>query len=284
MLFYFSAQVIQASGCKRGQQNGLQGVPERSPPRRNHSLSWHGERMLRRDGQRQDRVPQLGGVHSCFTGRLEARVPQLGGVHSRFTGRLEARVPQLGGVHSRFTGRLEARVPQLGGVHSLGLAAWPGPPPPPLKANPGYGPETVQGLYKFRRHNYIYLLKFKVLMEPIILVFIKLMGAAISGHCRRGSRIFEKGGGVQARIQDCSQAPPLDIVRVTSSALRKFEKHPPPCARVTSSALRKFEKHPHSWTFTSTPLGHCPCDVIHIPRGGGDHPCHTHTPWGGGLH
>ena len=39
---------------------------------------------------------------------------------------------------------------------------------------------------------------------------------------------------------------------------------------VTSSALRKIEKHPHSWTFTSTPLGPCPCDVIHIPRGGGD--------------
>ena len=72
---------------------------------------------------------------------------------------------------------------------------------------------------------------------------------------------FWKGGGVQARIQDFSQAPPLDIVRVTSSALRKFEKHP------------------HAWTFTSTPLGHCPRDVIHIPRGGGrgDHPCHTHT-------
>ena len=34
----------------------------------------------------------------------------------------------------------------------------------------------------YRRHNYIYLLRFKVLMAPIILVFIKLMGAAISGH------------------------------------------------------------------------------------------------------
>ena len=82
-----------------------------------------------------------------------------------------------------------------------------------------------------------------------------------------------------------SQAPPLDIVRVTSSALRKMERNP------------------HSWTFTSTPpLGHYPCDVIHIPRwggggdrsrprtlcigfqywdkfkgGGGVHPCHTHS-------
>ena len=35
---------------------------------------------------------------------------------------------------------------------------------------------------QYRRHNYIYLLRFKVLMKPIILVFIKLMGAAISGH------------------------------------------------------------------------------------------------------
>ena len=44
---------------------------------------------------------------------------------------------------------------------------------------------------------------------------------------------FLKGGGVQARIQDFSQAPPL---------------------------------------------GHCPRDVIHIPRGGrGNYPCHTHT-------
>ena len=46
-----------------------------------------------------------------------------------------------------------------------------------------------------------------------------------------------------------SQAPPLDIVRVTSSALRKIEKHPP---------LGHSQAPP--------PLGHCPCDVIHIPR------------------
>ena len=49
--------------------------------------------------------------------------------------------------------------------------------------------------------------------------------------------------------------------------------HPLNIVRVTSSALQKIEKHPHSWTFTSThthtPLGHCPYDVIHIPRGGG---------------
>ena len=50
-------------------------------------------------------------------------------------------------------------------------------------------------------------------------------------------------------------------------------KHPPPppldIARVTSSTLPKFEKHPYSWTFTSTPpLGHCLCDVIiNIPKG-----------------
>ena len=82
--------------------------------------------------------------------------------------------------------------------------------------------------------------------------------------------------------------PPLDIVRVTSSALQKIEKHthswtftstPPPLdiARVTSSALQKIEKHTHSWTFTSTPTPThththpwtLPCDVILIPRGGG---------------
>ena len=98
---------------------------------------------------------------------------------------------------------------------------------------------------------------------------------------KRGYTGFPERGG-----EDIPQAhTPLDII----------------C--VTSSALRKIEKHPHSWTFTSThPLGHCLCDVIHIPRGGGgdrsrsrtlcnrlsvsgqvqgggggDHPCHP--PW-----
>ena len=55
---------------------------------------------------------------------------------------------------------------------------------------------------------------------------------------------------------------------------------PPPwtLSAWTSSTLRKIEKHPHSWTFTSTPLGHCPCDAIHIPRGVGVIvPCHTHS-------
>ena len=53
-------------------------------------------------------------------------------------------------------------------------------------------------------------------------------------QCAGADPGFLKGGGVRARIQDFSQAPPppLDIVRVTSSDLRKFEKHP------------------HSWTFT----------------------------------
>ena len=55
--------------------------------------------------------------------------------------------------------------------------------------------------------------------------------------------------------------------------MKTFHKHPPPpldIVCVTSSALRKIEKYPHSWTFTSThTLGHCLCDVIHIPRGGG---------------
>ena len=56
---------------------------------------------------------------------------------------------------------------------------------------------------------------------------------------------------------------------------------------MTSSALRKFEKHPHSWTFTTTtPLGHCPCDVIHIPRGGGviTPVTHTHPGSATGVH
>ena len=51
--------------------------------------------------------------------------------------------------------------------------------------SPGKCTQTVQGYkytYLYRRHNYIYLLRFKVLMEPILLVFLKLMGATISGH------------------------------------------------------------------------------------------------------
>ena len=38
------------------------------------------------------------------------------------------------------------------------------------------------GLVSIFRHNDIYLLRFKVLMEPIILVCIRFLGAAISGH------------------------------------------------------------------------------------------------------
>ena len=49
-----------------------------------------------------------------------------------------------------------------------------------LKDESGEMHSDCPGLY--RRHNYIYLLRFKVLMEPIILVVIKLIGAAFSGH------------------------------------------------------------------------------------------------------
>ena len=72
-------------------------------------------------------------------------------------------------------------------------------------------------------------------------------------HSQARIRDFLKGGGG-------GEAPPLDIV----------------C--VTSPALQKIVKHPHSWTFTSTPpLGHCTCDVIHIPKGGGVIGPVTHT-------
>ena len=57
-------------------------------------------------------------------------------------------------------------------------------------------------------------------------------------HCRGGSRIFERGGGSRRGYRIFHKHPPLDI------------------ARVTSSALRKIENHPHSWTFTSTPVTH----------------------------
>ena len=60
--------------------------------------------------------------------------------------------------------------------------------------SPGKCIHNVQGYYLYRSHNYLYLLRFKVLMEPIILVFIKLMGAVIRG----GSRICGRGGGAAA--------------------------------------------------------------------------------------
>ena len=70
-------------------------------------------------------------------------------------------------------------------------------------------------------------------------------------------------GGTQARIQDFLNG---------GGGVKTFTSTPPPLDDcVTSSTLRKIEKHPHPWTFTSTPppLGHCPCDVImHIPRWG----------------
>ena len=96
------------------------------------------------------------------------------------------------------------------------------------------------------------------------------------GITRGGSRIFERGGGVQARIQDFSSTPPpLDIVRVTSSALRKLKKTPalghsqaPPLGHCPRHVIRpqRIEKDPRSWTYSQAPpppLGHCPCDVIH---------------------
>ena len=82
-------------------------------------------------------------------------------------------------------------------------------------------------------------------------------------HHRRGSRFFERGGGSRRGYRIFHKhPPPLDIVCVTSSAIRKIEnQHPhswtftstrPPLdiVCVTSSAIRKIEKHPHSWTFT----------------------------------
>ena len=66
------------------------------------------------------------------------------------------------------------------------------------------------------------------------------------------------GGGAEGLIcpkfyTDNHKHPaPLDIARVTSSTLPKFEKHP---------LLLDIHKHP-------PPLGHCLCDVIiHIPKG-----------------
>ena len=53
---------------------------------------------------------------------------------------------------------------------------------------------------------------------------------------------FPEGGGVKT----FTSTPPLDIVRVTSSALQKM----------TNTPILGHSQAP--------PLGHCPCDVIHI--------------------
>ena len=84
---------------------------------------------------------------------------------------------------------------------------------------------------------------------------------------------FLKGGGVKTFT---STPPPLghcprDVIRPPENDKYPhswaFTSTPPlDIVRVTSSALRKIEKYTHSCTFTSTPrlVGHCPCDVIHI--------------------
>ena len=68
---------------------------------------------------------------------------------------------------------------------------------------------------------------------------------------------------MQARIQDFLKGVGWGVGVV---------KHPPPplgIVRVTSSALQKIEKHTHSWTFTSTP----PLDIARVTsstfQGGG---------------
>ena len=100
---------------------------------------------------------------------------------------------------------------------------------------------------------------------------------------------------MQARVQDFLKG---------GGGGEDIHKHPPPLdiVRVTSSALRKIEKHPHSWTFTSTPP---PLDSARVTSStfqgggggdrsrsrtlcigfqyrdkfkGGDHPCHPPPP------
>ena len=84
---------------------------------------------------------------------------------------------------------------------------------------------------------------------------------------RRG---YEMKGGVKKTFT--STHTPLDIACVTSSTLRTMD-----IACVTSSTLRKIYKHPSLDIHKHHhPLGHCPCDIINIPWGGGDLPV-THT-------
>ena len=94
------------------------------------------------------------------------------------------------------------------------------------------------------------------------------------GHCLRDV-IHPPKKWPQARIQDFLRGggggwrhshappPPLDIARMTSSALPKSDPRRgyriswggggEGIVRVTSSALQKVEKKPHSWPITSTP-------------------------------
>ena len=62
-----------------------------------------------------------------------------------------------------------------------------------------------------------------------------------------GSRIFERGASISGADTGFPEGG--------GGGGEDIHKHPPPpldIVRVTSSVLRKIEKHPHSWTFTST--------------------------------
>ena len=77
---------------------------------------------------------------------------------------------------------------------------------------------------------------------------------------------FPEGGG-----ETFTSTHPLghclrDVIKLKNAPL-DIHKHPPLDPR---DVIRPPKNgHPHTWTFTSTPLRHYPCDVIHIPRGGG---------------
>ena len=61
---------------------------------------------------------------------------------------------------------------------------------------------------------------------------------------------------------------PRDVINLKNAPTLGHSQAPPPLdiVRVTSSALRKIGKHPPLGHSQAPPLGHCPCDVIHIPR------------------
>ena len=63
-------------------------------------------------------------------------------------------------------------------------------------------------------------------------------------RCGGGGLNLDGWNTIQARVQDFLKE---------GGGGEDIHKHPPlDIVRVTSSALRKIEKHPHSWTFTST--------------------------------
>ena len=103
---------------------------------------------------------------------------------------------------------------------------------------------------------------------------------------------FLKGGGPGTDTRFFTSTPPpwtLSAWRhptsenLKNTPLLDIHKHPPlDIVRVTSSDLRKFEKHPHSWTFTKgggSNFGPNVKKPTSWPKRGGPDPLDPPPPW-----